>query len=166
MSLRNFLDKLNVVNPEEINIRLDEEKSSLILRHNDITYNNVIPERPFPISHPEFVILKDSRNLDICIIKDITKVNTESRKSLEKLLDILYYIPKIRKIIKLETGGDKFEWETETSRGKRRFTTQGTRSIIFLENRIVITDTDSNIYQIENIDVLDEKSKKVIQSNF
>jgi hypothetical protein len=166
MSLRNFLDKLNVVNPEKINIKLDEEKNSLILKHNNTTYKNVIPERPFPVSHPEFVILKSSRNLDICIIKDITKINIESKESLEKLLDVLYYIPKILKITKLETGGDKFEWETETSRGKRRFITHGTRSIVFIGNRIVITDTDGNIYQIEKIDVLDEKSKKIIKSTF
>ena len=166
MTLKTFIEKLNIVRPEEISICLDEEKNVLFLRYKNTLYQEVVPERPFPISYPEFVILKDSKGDDICSIKDIRKLDDKSRASLEKLLDTLYFIPKILKIIRLEATGDRFEWETETERGKRSFTTRGRRSILFLGNKMVITDTDDNLYQVEDIGALDEKSRKIIQSTF
>jgi len=166
MPLKDFLKILNLVDPKDVTIKLNEENDTLILKNKDAIYTDVTPERPFPISHPEFVILKDSKNRDICTIKDIGKLDRESRKNLEKLLDKLYFIPKIVKIIRLEASGDQFEWETITNRGRRKFNTRGRGSVTFIENKIVITDTYQNLYEIENIQKIDERSKRIIRSIF
>jgi len=166
MPLKDFLKVLNLVDPKDVTIKLNEENDTLILKNKGAIYTDVIPERPFPISHPEFVIFKDSKNRDICTIKDIGKLDRESRKNLEKLLDKLYFIPKIVKIIRLEASGDKFEWETITNRGRRKFNTRGRESVTFIENKIIITDTYQNLYEIESIQKIDERSKKIIQSIF
>ena len=78
----------------------------------------------------------------------------------------LYFIPNITKITRLETTGDKFEWETETDRGYRKFTTRGRRSTVFIENKMVIVDIYENLYQVENLEDFDEKSINIIQSTF
>jgi len=166
MPLKDFLKILNIVDPKDVAIKLNEKNDALIIKNKDAIYTNVIPERPFPISHPEFIILKDAKDHDICTIKDISKLDRESRKNLEKLLDKLYFIPKIVEIVRLEASGDKFEWETITNRGRRKFNTRGRESITFIENKIIITDTYHNLYEIENIQKIDERSKKIIQSIF
>jgi len=165
MPLKDFLKKLNLADPKDVTIKLNEKHDALIIKNRNTVYTNVTPEKPFPISHPEFVILK-TKDHDICTIKDTNKLDRESRKNLEKLLDKLYFIPKIVKITRLEASGDKFEWETITNRGKRKFNTRGRRSITFIGNKIVISDTYQNLYEIENIQNIDEKSRKIIKSIF
>ncbi|KYH42090.1 MAG: ABC transporter ATP-binding protein [Candidatus Bathyarchaeota archaeon B26-2] len=168
MPLKDLIKNLNIVNPKDVTIRLNEKKDSLtlLLKGENAIYTDVIPEMPFPISYPEFVILKDAKGSDICTIKNMKKLDKESRRNLERLLDKMYFIPKIVKIIRLEASGDKFEWETITNKGRRRFKTRGRSSVTFIGNKIVISDTDDNLYEIEDIQSLDRKSKAIIQSTF
>lgn len=166
MSVKDFVSRLNIVDPNEITLRLKGEEKVLFLKYRNLLYRDVVPERPFPISHPEFVILKNAQGVDIFTVKDMRKLNRESRVALKEILDTLYFIPKIVKISRLEATGDKVEWETETKRGKRTFTTRGRRSIVVVDNKMVISDEHDNLYQIENIEDLDEKSKKIIESSF
>ncbi|HIE14138.1 TPA: DUF1854 domain-containing protein [Candidatus Bathyarchaeota archaeon] len=168
MPLKDLVKKLNIVKPRDIAIKLNEKKDTLtiLLKRSSTVYTNVIPEVPFPISHPHFVILKKLNGADVCIIKDISKLDKISCENLKKLLDKLYFIPRIEKIVSLEASGDKFEWETITDKGRRRFNTKGRSSVIFIGDKIVISDTNDNIYQIDNIKSLDKRSRSIIQSIF
>lgn len=166
MSIKKLIEDLNIANPDELFISLDQEKRSILVRYQGKLHNGIIPERPFPISHPEFLILKDEKGSDLLTIKDYNKLEKKSRKSLEELLNTLYFIPNIVRIIKLDAIGDRFEWETETENGKRSFTTRGRRSIVFIDNRIVISDINDNLYQIKDINSLDAPSTKIVRSTF
>jgi len=166
LPLIDFLKTLNLVDPKDLKIGFNETGNALRLTVGDKTYTGVIPVRPFPVSLPEFVILRDAQGVEICMIKDARKLDSQSRKSLESLLDKIYFIPKIVKIEGLETSGDEFEWETLTDRGPRKFRTRGRMSIIVMGNRIVITDTDDNVYEIEDFWKLDRKSQGEIDSTF
>jgi hypothetical protein len=166
VSLEKFVRDLNIVNPEEIRISLNQDNTILNINYKNKIYTDIVPERPFPISNPNFVIIKSSNGSDLCTIKNIKNLEPISRGNLEKYLNILYFIPEITNILRLSTSGDKFEWEVETERGERKFTTSGRNSIVDIGERIVIMDTDDNLYQITCIDDLDEKSKKIIKSTF
>ncbi|MEM3715603.1 MAG: DUF1854 domain-containing protein, partial [Candidatus Bathyarchaeia archaeon] len=76
----------------------------------------------------------------------------------------LYFIPKILKIKKIETSGDEFLWEVITDRGPKTFRTRGRMSVMQIERRIVITDVNDNVYEIEDLYKLDPHSMSEIES--
>lgn len=79
-------------------------------------------------------------------------------------MDKIYFIPRILEIGRIETSGDEFEWETVTDRGPREFRTRGRMSVISMGNRIIITDMNDNVYEIENLHQLDAKSRGEIEA--
>jgi len=164
MPLIEFLNKLNILDPKKVKITFEERENSLKLIVDDKLFDGVTPSKPFPITSPNFIIFKDSDSVDVCIIKDCGKLDAESRKNLQTLLDKIYFIPQILRIEKIETSGDEFEWETLTDKGLRRFRTRGRMSIIPMGNRIIITDINDNVYEIENLPKLDAESKREIES--
>jgi len=166
MKAKKHVKGINFVEPNNLSISLDAEGDLIVLNLRNTRFHNVIPERPFPVSDPVFVILKDVEGNDICTIRDTGKLDKKSRENLEKILNRLYFIPKITRINELDSVGDKFEWDTETKKGKRKFTTRGRDSIIFIGKKIIISDIDDNIYQIENVSALDTRSTNMIQSTF
>jgi hypothetical protein len=166
MSLRKLVGKLNIAVPADVDIKHAARKNVLDLQLGAKKYSNVVPEKPFPISHPEFVILKDEQGSDICTIRDISELDEESGKVLEGVLEKLYFIPKIARVLRLDAAGDRFEWVTETERGRREFTTRGRMSITFIGEKMVISDAEDNLYQIENINSLDDRSRRMIESTF
>ena len=166
MSLRNLVEKLGIVDPADLTLRPNNEKNVLYLQLGSKRYSNVVPEKPLPISHPEFVILKDEEGSDICTIRDVSGLDEVSGKALKSVLEKLYFIPKIVRVLRLEAAGDRFEWATETERGHREFTTRGRMSITFIGKKMVISDSDDNLYEIEDIDSLDDRSRRMIESTF
>jgi phosphopentomutase len=91
-------------------------------------------------------------------------MDEESKKNLEELLDKLYFMPKIKKVRKLETSGDEFVWTVETDRGQREFRTRGRRSISRAGDKIVIIDTNDNVYVAEDLYKMDKKSRELLES--
>jgi len=168
MPLEDLVKQLNIIDPRDVAIGLNDRKDSLtvLLKKSNTVYVDVVPEVPFPITFPNFVILKSRDGTDVCILKDARKLDKVSLSNLKRLLDKLYFIPKITKIISLEATGDRFEWDTLTDRGRRRFSTRGRSSVTFIGNKIVITDTDDNIYKIEDVKKLDKRSRSIIHSTF
>ena len=90
--------------------------------------------------------------------------NPESRKNLLVFLDKTYFIPLILGVEKIETSGDEFEWEFLTDKGPTKIRTRGRMSIIPIGNRIIVTDINGNVYEIEDLYKLDAKSRKEIES--
>ncbi|MBO3763249.1 MAG: DUF1854 domain-containing protein, partial [Candidatus Brockarchaeota archaeon] len=73
--------------------------------------------------------------------------------------------PRIKKVKKLETSGDEFVWVVETDRGQREFRTRGRRSISRVgEDKIVIIDTNDNVYVAEELYKMDKKSVELLES--
>lgn len=164
MPLIDFLNKLNILDPKKAKITFEEKKNSLKLIVDGKLFSDLTPTKPFPITYPKFIIFKDSYGVDICIIKNYKELNPESRKNLQILLDKMYFIPNVLKIDKIETSGDEFEWEILTDKGPRKFRTKGRMSIIPMSNRIIITDINGNVYEIEDLYKMDGKSRREIEA--
>ena len=164
MPLIDFLTKLNILDSEKVKILFEERENSLKLIVDGKLLSGLTPSKPFPITSPNFVIFKDSYGVDICVIKNYAELDPESRKNLQIILDKIYFIPRILEIGRIETSGDEFEWETVTDRGPREFRTRGRMSVISMGNRIIITDMNDNVYEIENLHQLDAKSRGEIEA--
>lgn len=164
MPLADFLSKLNILDPRKTKVILEERENSLRLLVDGKLLTGLMPAKPFPITYPNFTIFRDSYGVDVCIVKNCAELDPESKKNLQIILDKAYFIPIISKIIEIETSGDECAWETTTDRGPAKFRTRGRMSVISMGNRIIITDTNDNVYEIEDIDTLDARSKEEFEA--
>lgn len=164
MPLSDFLKNLNILDPKKVRVLLKEQEDTLELIVDGKVLPGLIPSRPFPITYPGFIIFRDSYGTDVCILKNYMELDEESRANLQKVLDKIYFIPKILRIKRIETSGDEFLWEVLTDKGPRSFRTRGRMSVIQMGNRIVITDINDNIYEIEDLHNLDSRSINEIET--
>ena len=164
MPLADFLSQLNILDPKQVKVTFDEKENSLRLNVNGRLLCGLTPAKPFPVTHPEYIVFKDSYGVDVCIVRNYYELDDESKKNLQALLDKMYFIPKILRIDRIDTSGDEFEWDILTDKGPRVFRTRGRMSVIPVGNRVIITDVNDNVYEIEDVSQLDEKSRREIES--
>lgn len=163
MPLADFLSQLNVLDPKKVRIVFEEKENTLKLNVDGKLLGNLTPAKPFPITFPEYIIFRDSYGVDVCIVQSFNELDEESKRNLQIMLEKMYFIPKITEKESIETSDDEFEWETQTDKGSKTFRTRGRMSIIPMGNRIIVTDVDDNIYEIEDIYKLNNKSRKEIE---
>ncbi|MBO3839928.1 MAG: DUF1854 domain-containing protein [Thermoproteota archaeon] len=161
--LEDFLSKIWIIDAKKVRI-LKGDKPNTVKILNDEEFFEVIPRKPFPISYPYFLIFTDAQGNEIGILEDYRKIEGESREVLEELLDKLYFMPKIRRVRKLETSGDEFVWQVETDRGIREFRTRGRRNLRRSGEKIVIIDTNDNVYIVEDLNKIDEHSRVLLEA--
>ena len=154
MVLEKYIKKLNIVENLKV-IKFNTEDNTVDIAVNNIVYNRMKIIKPFPISYPNFVMLTNGK-----IIFTIKNYD----KELEDIISKIYFIPKIRRIVSLDTSGDEFVWKIETNYGETEIRTRGRTSIMRIENRVIIIDTSDVVYEIEDFNKIDKKSKKLIEN--
>jgi hypothetical protein len=154
MALEKYIRKLNIVENLKV-IRFNSEDNTVDISIDNVTYRKMKIIKPFPISYPNFVIFTNDK-----IIFTIKNYN----KELEDIISKIYFIPKIQRIISLDTSGDEFVWKIETNYGETEIRTRGRTSIMKIENRVIIIDTSDIVYEIEDFNKIDKKSKKLIEN--
>jgi hypothetical protein len=174
--LRDFLVQLNIVPASSLKVEPAAKSDRIRLLLNGVQYDDITPKRPFPLSIPEFVIFVraqpqtpeviggEDQNLELCMLKDYRELDSQSRGNLEAVLQKIYFIPTILKVLSLETSGDEFEWELLTDRGERTLHTRGRRNVISMGTRIIIIDTHDNIYQVVDMTKLDRRSRMLLET--
>lgn len=162
--LESFLSKTWVLNAEQIRVFKGDRANTVKIVGSNGEFLEVIPKKPFPISNPYFLIFTDAQGNEICIVEDYRKMDGFSRRTLEEVLGKLYFIPVIRRVRKLETSGDEFIWHVETDRGLREFRTRGRRSVSRSGEKIVILDINDNVYIVEDINKVDERSRVLLET--
>lgn len=163
-TLQDYVKMLNIVNAGEIRI-LDIDPVDGVVKASirGTTYDGLKPFRPFPITAPWFIMLIDREGKPAATIRNINELPHEERIKLDKILLTLYFIPKVKKILSLDTSGDEFKWVLETDRGVVDIRTRGRHSLMRVGSRVVIIDSSDMIYEIEDLNALDKKSKALIE---
>lgn len=189
MPLRDFLIQLNIVPASALMIEPGSRQDRVKVTLNGVLHDDVVPKRPFPLSIPEFIIFvqtqppaqekgseaqvqvqsqgkvgEEPQTQEICMLKDYHELDERSRLNLEQVLEKLYFIPRVLKVIRLETSGDEFEWEILTDRGLRILHTRSRRQVINMGTRIVVIDTNDNIYNVEDVGKLDSRSRMLLET--
>ncbi|BDC18844.1 DUF1854 domain-containing protein [Acidianus sp. HS-5] len=116
--------------------------------------------KPFPITRPSFLLIETSEGRYFTV-EDFRKVKGE--EILEKVVEARYFIPKIERILKIDTTGDEFVWSVITNKGDTTFKTRGRNSLFRVDGKVFIIDTEDDVFEIE-FNSIDKRSAKMIDS--
>ena len=158
MSLEKWIKSLRILNPKKVKV-IRAELDTIDLEIEGMVFTDVRPRRPFPYTHPEYIIFYDKDEKEIGILHDYRKLDRKSRALLEQVLNLIYFMPTIKRILSIDRSkGWKYLWRVETDKGFREFETHGRCTRLLPDGRIIITDASGNVYQIKNLNELDSKS--------
>ncbi len=122
--------------------------------------------RMFPFSEPwTNISVQDDAGNEVGYISNIADFSPDTAKMLRDELERSYFVPKIKSILSLKERFGFSTWKVITDVGNMDFTLRDTyRSMVFIgENRIFLTDSDGNRYEIPDVSKLDSGSNKKIE---
>lgn len=132
----------------------------------EVCYTRVTVRRILPLSDPNrYISLGVGEEMEIGIIEDPARLDSESLKILREELDKRYFTPIIQKVLRVKERFGIHDWEVETSRGRITFSVQGLHQNVrqFPPARLLVTDVRGNRYDIPDYHRLDSHSFNQIQ---
>jgi hypothetical protein len=118
--------------------------------------------RAFPLLHPEEnIVLRDGGGAELGVIRNLSDLPEAALELVRDQLHRRYFLPRIQRIIKIQERFGMTQWEIETDRGYREVASKPLHEAIFeIEpGRYLITDNESNRYEIPNLSELDAPSR-------
>ena len=170
MSIAKEKMKIELLDPENINLSMDEEQELILeVISEDEQYERVEVNPAFPLSQMgRYISFKEEGKSgdEIGIIADVSELDEESRRIIEQILEKMYFMPEITKIYEVEEEFGVTRWEVETKKGRRSFDIKSRRRDIrpYSNGRIIFHDVDSNRYEITDYTKLDKQSRKLLRS--
>jgi hypothetical protein len=128
----------------------------------ECSFPKVSVARAFPFSAPtRFLSVQDGQNKEIGMIWSLDQLDEENRLVLQRELERRYVIPLIEGIVSAKDLFGFVEWNVVTSKGPTRFTTRHLHehTVKPSPGRYILTDTDGNRYEIQDIERLGDKSR-------
>jgi hypothetical protein len=118
--------------------------------------------RVFPLSRPQrHLSLRDGKNKEIGILVDAGDLDAEGRQLVEEELGRRYLVPVIRRVLRVRERFGTVDWEVETDRGVCTFTMRSIRENVYQPSpgRYLLTDVESNRYDVPDLSALDPASQ-------
>jgi hypothetical protein len=145
---------------------IEEESGLLTLRRpgNDDA-KDVRLRRAFPWSGPDrFISIRSSEGKELLMIDDLSAVEAPLRATIGRWLASNRFIPRIERILSLDSRFGYQQWKVQTDRGEIEFRVQEREDVQFLpDGRFRVKDADGNVYELPKLDELDESSRKVLE---
>ncbi|MEZ0345369.1 MAG: DUF1854 domain-containing protein [Infirmifilum sp.] len=157
MSASQSSSQLKLLDPAKVKVleaRLDE----LDVEIEGVVYGGVRPRRPFPFSYPEIVILYKGDE-ELGILRDYKRLDPRSRELLERVLKVIYFMPKIKKVLSIRSVEGKYEWRVLTDKGELTFFTWGRCVRVLHDGRLLVRDIYNRAYIVEEPERLDSRSR-------
>lgn len=130
------------------------------------TIENVEARRLFPTSSPEsYITLLDDSSKEIAVIRDLASLSLKSRTAVREAFAEYYLVPRIERVIKVESRPGNYQVFAETDRGTCSFKIQNRQQDIKVlpDFRVLIRDANDNRYVIPDCRLLDRKSRNYLQ---
>ena len=130
------------------------------------TVENVEARRLFPTSAPDsYISLLDDSSNEIAIIPDLAALSPSSRTAVREAFAEYYLVPRIERVIKVESRPGNYQVFAETDRGTCSFKIQNRQQDIKVlpDYRVLIRDANDNRYVIPDCRALDRKSRNHLQ---
>jgi hypothetical protein len=123
---------------------------------------NVVSARP--LSEPARFLCVRAEDDEVGVIEELASLTPESRTRVEAHLARRYLVPKILRILSAVERFGTVEWDVETDRGRRTFSTQGLRETVRRNPpaRLILIDVDENRYDVPDFEALDELSQQLL----
>lgn len=128
----------------------------------ECSYLSVTVARLFPLSRPwEYLCVRADSGLEIGVITSLAEVEEQSRRMVEQHLGRRTVVPVIHKILSAKERFGVVEWQVETDRGPRQFTTRNLREQVIQPSpgRFLFSDVDGNRYDVPDVASLDPASR-------
>ncbi len=125
-------------------------------------YLKVNVVRAFPLSHPlRYLSLRDGDNKEIGLLLKTDDLPDDGARLVEEELERRYLAPVIRRVTALKERFGTVDWEVDTDRGPRSFTTRNLRDSVVRPSpgRYILSDVDGNRYDVEDLPALDAASQ-------
>ena len=129
-------------------------------------YNRVNLRRMFPYDKPfSYISVLDSDDTEIGMIKELSDFPEDTFELLKSELERKYYICHLLSIISVKDRFGFSHWKCKTVDGTVTFTIRDVNNNIRQKpnGSVMLTDVDSNRYEIDSPEKLDKKSRKRIE---
>ena len=131
----------------------------------DRSWREVRIARAFPFSDPDHYIgFRDGDDKDVGLLIDLRDLDAASRQIIDEELARRYFTPKIERVTAVSEKFGVVTWDVETDRGERHFIVRNLRDNTYSlgPNRLMMTDSDGNRYEIPNVSSVGAKALQVL----
>jgi hypothetical protein len=121
--------------------------------------------RAFPLSSPGSLIsIRDGAGKEVAILEGLEGMDAESRRLFEEELDRRYFTPVIEQLQALKQEAGMWKFTVLTKRGPSEFFVRNWRDSAheMKPGRWHILSVDGGRYEIEDLEALDAKSRKLM----
>jgi hypothetical protein len=127
-------------------------------------YEQVLPVKAFPISLPEQCIaIVDRDGHELVWLDDLNQISADNQRMIKEELANREFMPVLTKITAVSSFATPSTWDVETSRGVTQFVLKGEEDIRRIsKDTYLISDNHSVQYLIENIQLLDKHSRRLL----
>ena len=122
----------------------------------------VEPRRLFPNSMPDsYITFLNADGEEVAVIRELSGIDRESRKVVERALADYYLVPHITKIVAVSEKYGILRWTVETDRGVKSFDIRNRNHDIRVlpDGRVRVRDSDDNRYVSDDFNSLDASSR-------
>ena len=131
----------------------------------DRSWREVRVARAFPLSDPDkYLGLRDGNDKDIGILETLHGLDAGSRAVIDEELKRRYFTPQITQVVTVSEEFGVVTWDVETTKGPRRFLVRNMKdnSYPLGPNRVMMTDSDGNRYEIPDARALGPKAAAIL----
>jgi len=148
--------------PTDITLKRADNGSLLLVQAGKETPVRV--RRCFPWREPgRFISLCDKDGKEAALIVDPAGLGADSRARLEEAMALAGFTLRIRKVLDVKDEIELRTWKVDVDGAVRSFQTELDEWPRTLPGgRVVIKDVSGDLYTIENPDVLDTKSRRLL----
>ncbi len=127
-------------------------------------YEQVLPVKAFPISLPEECIaIVDRDGHELVWLDDLNQVSADNQIIIKEELANREFMPVLTRISEVSSFATPSTWTVETSRGATQFVLKGEEDIRRIsKDTYLISDNHGVQYLIENIQLLDKHSRRLL----
>ena len=141
------------------------EGGFLSLKTGEKEYTRIGVYLTFPLTNPEeFISIReaDEKAKEIGLIGKLSDLPSDQQEMLREQIRLRYFMPVITRILDIKDEYGYAYWHVMTDFGACRFTTQmsGDAVISLSDSRLLVTDIDSNRYEIPDFYQLNVMERK------
>jgi hypothetical protein len=127
-------------------------------------HEQVLPVKAFPISLPEQCIaIVDRDGHELVWLDDLNQVSAENQRMIKEEFANREFMPVLTKIAEVSSFATPSTWTVETSRGATQFVLKGEEDIRRIsKDTYLVSDNHGVQYLIENIQILDKHSRRLL----
>ena len=145
-----------------IRVTPSHKASEVEMTDGAVTWSNVTPRRPFPLSEPQVIILQDRAGDEVMTIPDSSRLEPGSRAALEKSARANSFILKVLEVRRVVVRGDELDWHVRIEGGHSMVVnTRGRRNVVVMDSKVILIDPHDNISEV-NLKEVDKRSLRLI----